>query len=315
MGIGTLQKKLLKQMDSNPSRYRLFLTLLALGGIILVFSGCRDSEASSETVYEMQGIVRQVRPADATVVVAHEDVPGFMPAMTMPFNVRDRAILNRLEAGGAIAFELVTTSDDSWIRKVSEIDRSEVELPERDSEAPSNRSSSTSQRLEIGDDIPDFSLVDQNGEPIDGATFAGRNLVLTFIFTSCGVPDFCPRMSRHFSELEDRLAEIPELASQVRLLSISIDPENDTPKVLKKYAETYGREAASNRWQLASGSQEQTDALTKAFAVYTETAEGTINHGLTTAWIGPDGKVQKIWRGNAWEPEEILQALQSGTNR
>jgi protein SCO1/2 len=260
----------------------------------------------------MEGIVRQIRPLDETVVVAHEDVPGFMPAMTMPFNVRDRSILESLEVGRAIEFEFVTESEDSWIRNVSEIALSEVKLPEKNFKAPFSGSSAASQRLEEGDAIPDFALVDQDGEPIDRATFAGQDLVLTFIFTSCGMPEFCPRMSRHFDELEDRLAEIPELASQVRLLSISIDPETDTPEVMKEYAASYGRETGNDRWRLASGSQEQTDALTKAFAVYTETADGTINHGLTTGWIGPDGTVREIWRGSAWEPGDILQALQSG---
>jgi len=253
----------------------------------------------------MRGIIREVQPADSTVVIEHEDVPGFMPAMTMPFNLRNEADFEKLTPGKAVEFELVTTDDDSWIRNIRGIDVSSVKLPEKKKVAAVKGKKST--RLDEGDHMSDFKLTDQNGKTINRESFAGKDLLVTFIFTRCAVPDFCPRMSSHFAEIESAVMDDPDLADRVRLLSISFDPEYDTPEVLKKYSEKHS--VKPDLWTFASGSASQTEELTRAFAVYTETADGTINHGLTTAWIGPDGTVRKLWRGNAWKPEEVLEAL------
>lgn len=256
----------------------------------------------------MRGIVREVHPEDGSVIIDHEDVPGFMPAMTMPFNVKDEGLFKTLQPGGAVAFELVTTDDASWIREVHSISGDDLILEEKKPPSP-DAAKGRLLRLKEGDVVQPFLLVDQSGANIDNTTFTGKDWVVTFIFTRCAVPDFCPRMSTHFAELEKAILADPALKSQVRLLSISFDPEYDTPEVLKDYAAHYA--ADSDVWHFASGTPEQTKALTSAFAVFTEHADGTINHGLTTAWIGPDGTVRQIWRGNAWKSTDILEALQS----
>jgi len=278
----------------------------------VAFAGCSERDPGEDEnlkdgnpVYEMRGIIREVQPADSTVVIEHEDVPGFMPAMTMPFNLRNEADFEKLTPGKAVEFELVTTDDDSWIRNIRGIDVSSVKLPEKKKVAAVKGKKST--RLDEGDHMSDFKLTDQNGKTINRESFAGKDLLVTFIFTRCAVPDFCPRMSSHFAEIESAVMDDPDLADRVRLLSISFDPEYDTPEVLKKYSEKHS--VKPDLWTFASGSASQTEELTRAFAVYTETADGTINHGLTTAWIGPDGTVRKLWRGNAWKPEEVLEAL------
>ncbi len=274
----------------------------------LVFTSCSKpksaSDSASDTVHPMRGIVREIRPAEDTVVIEHEEVPGYMPAMTMPFNIRDAAEFGKIHPGSAIGFEFVTTEDASWIRGIHDIPEASLKLP-----APKPAPvSSTVSRVREGDAMPNFHLTDQQGREIDKATFAGKNLILTFIFTRCPVPDFCPRMSTHFAELEKAIAADPALKASTRLLSISFDPDFDTPAVLAGYAANYDA-ADSGIWSFASGSAADTAALTKAFAVYTEQAGGTIEHGLCTAWIGPDGVVREIWRGNFWNPATILKAL------
>ncbi len=181
----------------------------------------------------MRGIVREIRPAEDSVVVEHEDVPGYMPSMTMPFNIRDAAVFSQIHPGEAISFELVTTADHSWIRGIGEIDGSKRNLPKPKSAA----APTAGVRLHEGDAVLALQLINHENRQIDNSNFAGGDLVLTFIFTRCPVPDFCPRISSLFSELEKTITSDPTLKSRMRLLSIFIDPEHDTPAVLRDYAE------------------------------------------------------------------------------
>ncbi len=260
----------------------------------------------------MRGVVREVRQQDASVIIEHEKVPGFMPAMTMPFNVRDDALFDQLKKDKAVAFELVVGPDSSWIRRVTTTDASTLELPvKRPSEdGQSVAARAKSMRLSEGDLMRDFRLLDQRGEEITPQTFAGKDLVVTFIFTRCPLPDFCPRISSQFAEIEKAILETPQLRSRVRLLSISIDPEFDTPAILKEYADHFSN-SDGEVWHFAVGTQVQTDQLAEAFSVHTERSDGTINHGLCTAWIGADGIVKQIWRGNGWKPDDVLTAINS----
>jgi protein SCO1/2 len=291
---------------------RNILKLLFVLAVALLLSACSRSEStalSGETIYPLRGVVREVRQEDSSVVIEHEDVPGYMPAMTMPFNVRDEALFEHLKPGEAIAFELVVTDDSSWIRDISATDISSLQLPSKTrSIAPAANFS----RLVEGDLQPDFQLLDQQGRAITPQTFAGQDLILTFIFTRCPLPDFCPRMSSQFAELEKAVLDDPELRSHVRLLSISIDPEFDKPAVLQDYAAHFSR-GEGDLWRFAVGTPEQTERLTHAFSVHTEVAGGTISHGLCTAWIGPDGIVKQLWRGNGWKPQDVLSAIKSNT--
>lgn len=290
---------------------------LWIGAILatsLLINGCASSdsaEAPEETVYAVRGVVREVRPDDERVIIEHEEVPGYMPAMTMPFNVRDEVLFDQLKLGEAIAFELVVKQSSSWIREITATDAASLVLPVKRSSkqgAASIAAPSRATRLDEGDLMPDFRLLDQRGQEITPQTFAGKEIVVTFIFTRCPLPDFCPRMSSQFAELEKSILNDPELKSHVRLLSISIDPEFDKPAVLKEYAAHFSH-SDGELWRFAVGTPTQTDRLTHAFSVHTELAGGTISHGLCTAWIGPDGTVKQIWRGNAWKPEDVLSAI------
>lgn len=313
-------KKTAFQLVCAVAELKMFGIGAGVIAVALLLNGCSPSEPnvtatvpSDETVYPMRGIVREVRQDDAGVIIEHEDVPGYMPAMTMPFNVRDKALFDQLKVGEAIAFELVVKGTSSWIRQITATDASTLQLAPKRSlaeRASANASQSQSPRVDEGDLMPDFRLLDQLGHEIDPQTFAGKDVVVTFIFTRCPLPDFCPRMSSHFAELEKAILENPDLRSQVRLLSVTIDPKFDTPAILKEYADHFSH-SDGELWRFAVGTQEQTDRLTHAFSVHTETSDGTINHTLCTAWIGSDGTVKQIWRGNAWEPKDVLSAINS----
>ncbi|MFV0415263.1 MAG: SCO family protein [Chthoniobacterales bacterium] len=275
---------------------------------VLLTGACSRTDSGDEskgTVYPVRGVVRELRVADAQVVIEHETIPNYMPGMTMPFNIRDKALFDKLEKGKAYSFDLVVEGDSSWIENVKEVDASTLDLPKKAAVKPSR-----SDRLRAGDALPDFKMQDQLARPVSPETFAGKDLLLTFIFTRCAVPDFCPRISGNFAEIEKAILADADLSDQVKLLSISIDPEFDTPAVLKEYAETFSKGGA-DMWYFATGDEEQANALKRAFSVYAESANGTIDHGLATAWIAPNGEIKQIWRGNFWKPEEVLEAIKS----
>lgn len=277
--------------------------------LLALFACDRPPPQEDNTVrhYEARGIVRGFAPDHTTIEVEHEAIPGFMPAMTMPFRARDPKAIASLRSGDAISFRIDVTATEVLIAAVKKIALSEVHLPKI---GPTPQTSTRiSPRLHEGDVMPVFNLTNEAGEPINLETYRGRPWILTFIFTRCAMPTFCPRMSKNFSELQAAIHAGSGALAEARLLSITIDPQFDTAEVLKHYAAQEG--ADSKVWSFATGEPGEIEGLTKSFAVYKETEGGTINHGLATALIDRDGKIVKIWRGNEWKIQEIVQAVEA----
>lgn len=241
---------------------------------------------------------------DGAVTVAHEEIPGFMPAMTMPFYIDPAAFAQAapLRAGDRVEFKF-SVGERSRAYDFVRLGPAGAEP----ASAAETAEAAPTRRLKEGSSVPDFALTDQQGRRFAAADLRGRRTVLTFIFTRCPVPEFCPRMSQRFQALQARLQKTPPAGAPVQLLSITIDPEFDTPEILRGYGESYG--ADPEHWRFATGTIEQIARLTKAFAVHTEKNAGTLDHTLTTALIDADGRVQTIWRGNGWKVDEVLAAL------
>jgi protein SCO1/2 len=286
---------------------------MLLLGMILLMGGCdrpvKTGNQPGEVRYEVRGIVRGLPPDGQTIEVEHEDIRGFMPSMTMPFVARNRKEIGGLRMGDAISFRLSVTQNDSSIDQIKKIPPQEVHLP---AATATPEKSSNGPRLHEGDAMPVFRLLDQDGKRISLESFRGHPFVLTFIFTRCPVPNFCPRMSRNFADLQTAVKSATGLLSQARLLSISFDPAFDTPQVLKSFAEHAGADPAV--WTFATGEKAEIDDLTHAFSVYVQAEGGTLSHGLATALVDGGGNVRKIWRGNEWKPEEVLQAIRGASN-
>lgn len=279
-----------------------------LSCLALALTACdrspRTTDRAGERSYEARGIIREMAPDGRTVEVEHEDIRGFMPSMTMPFSVHDSKEMAGLHMGDAIAFCLRVNDNDSFIDRIRKISMTEVHLP-APSATPGERSvSQNAPRLREGDMMPVFQLVDQDGRKIGLETFRGHPFVLTFIFTRCPIPNFCPRMSKNFLELQDAIRKQTGLIAQTRLLSVSFDPEFDSPQVLKAYAEH--AQADQNIWTLATGEKSEVNDLTHGFSVYVQAEGGTLAHGLATALIDADGTIRKIWRGNGWTPADVI---------
>ena len=242
--------------------------------------------------------------ADGRVMVAHEDIRGYMPAMTMPFAVAaDETAL--LRAGDRVRFTLRVTEEGAQAERF-EVTGHDAAVAAALSGGPRPALA----RLKKGDELPMVSLTTSEGRPLTSADLHGQVTAITFIYTRCPVPDFCPLMMKRFQEvqreLESRRSPHPS-ASDVRLLSVTLDPAFDTPQVLQAYAASKGVDPA--RWQLATGTPEDIARLTSAFSIHVERGGLLIDHTLATAVIGRDGRIVEIWRGNGWAAAEVVDVL------
>ena len=272
---------------------------------VLALLGCGHGDENG-LHYEVRGVIRGISPDRTTLEIQHEDIPNFMPSMTMPFLARDTKEIDDLKLGDAIAFRMTVTQKDFWIDHIKKLRRENVAVREpKPKPTPDNQST----RLKEGDTLPNFSLSDQSGKPITAETFRGQPLVLTFIFTRCAVPNFCPRMTSNFSELQTLIKSENGPAGKAHLLSVTLDPAFDTPQILKQYGAHSNEDP--NVWSLAGGDPKEIDALTQAFSVYRQTEGGTLSHGLATVLVDRNGKIVKIWRGNAWKPEEVISEIRA----
>ncbi len=281
--------------------------LVLIGCLALALLGCGRSTNPDEggQHYDTRGVVRGFSPDRSTIEIQHENIPDFMPSMTMPFVARDRKEIADLKTGDPISFRMTVTQKDFWVDSVRKIPRDDVNVAEP-KPTPAIFSGSRT-RLKEGDEMPVFNLTNQNGDQISLNTFRGQPFVLTFIFTRCPLPNFCPRMSNNFQELQTAIKTGSDALTSTRLLSITLDPGFDTPEVLKMYAGYH--HADPQIWSFATGDEKEIDALTRAFSVYRQTEGGTISHGLATALIDKDGKIAKLWRGNAWKPDEVIEEI------
>ena len=253
--------------------------------------------------YPVTGVV-VAAPVGPAIEVAHDDIPGFMPAMTMPFALRNPEDAAKVTPGDRVRFVLRVGQQASWAE--------DLEVVGHDADAARRLAAprqSSSARLRGGDAVQPFQLIDQHGTPVTEADLQGHATVVTFIFTRCPLPEFCPLMVKRFRELQEAVAADPALAPRVRLLSVTLDPAYDTPDVL----EAYGRamQADFTRWRFATGSDQAVTAFAKAFAVYSERNGASLDHTLATALIGPDGRVVEVWRGSGWTSDEVLEALRT----
>jgi protein SCO1/2 len=275
--------------------------------LLLPLASCNrpaNNDAGTRT-FQVKGIVRGFAPDRSSIDIQHEDIPGFMPSMTMPFTARTQKEVAGLKLGDAISFRMTVTDKDLFLDQINKIAEGEVRLP-----APSPSASDASRpaaRLKEGESVPSFSLTSQDSAPVSSATLRGRPFVLSFIFTRCPVPNFCPRISHNFFDLQEAIKADARLVEKARLLSITLDPAFDTPEILKSYAEF--QKADLQVWTFATGEPAQITALTQEFGVFVQPEGGTISHGLATALVGADGRVIKIWRGNEWKPSEVIDEL------
>lgn len=271
--------------------------------MMCVWFGVSCRRTGSEKRFDFKGKVVAVEPDKHSVTVSHEDVKGYMPAMTMPFTVHNEADLQFLAPGDEITATLVVDGSQSSLEGL---------IITRQSANPAALPGVT--LAKEGDDVPNFTLRNQDNREIHIQNYRGRTLLLTFIYTRCPVPDYCTLMSNNFAQIDRELSQDAGLYAKTHLLSISIDPSYDTPQVLRSYGaahtERYQNETFAH-WEFAGGTTEQVKKIAEYFGLTYFPENDQIIHALRTVIINPDGKVAKIYTGNEWKVEDVVAEIKA----
>jgi protein SCO1/2 len=275
---------------------------VALSLSLVICVACQ--RAPEQRTYQLHGQVLAVKPESHEILVKHDDIPGFMPAMTMPYTVKDDRLIAERVRGDVIDATLVVSEGSAWLSAITKTGTAPV--PD---DAPSKiPAASGVSVLQPGDLVPGTSLTDQYGKPLSLADWRGSAVVVTFIYVQCPLPEFCPLMDRRFAELQSLIAADPALKGKVRLLSVSFDPDRDRPAELARQAIRLKADPAV--WRFATAPPDVVDRFAATFGVNViREKDGTITHNLRTAVVGRDGRVVSVADGNQWTAAQIAADL------
>lgn len=248
---------------------------------LLVFLAVMAAGLAAKS-YQVDGVVVAVDMTARTMLVSHRPIENFMGAMAMPFRVEDQDQLEALHPGMRVRFELVVSKDGSVARNV------------RRSGDPDQPIPPPAQQLRIGEFVPDVALTDQLGRQVRFSDFRGKVIALDFIYTRCPLPDVCPRLSANFAALQKRFR------SGVVLLSITVDPDYDTPPVLAEYAKRWG--ADPDVWRFLTG---DVSRIAPLLGEIYWADEGTIGHNSTTCILDSEGRLAAMLEGSAWRLDQL----------
>ena len=255
--------------------------------------------------FSTRGIIRNFPAEGKSLSVRHEDIPGYMPRMTMEFNVRNTNELRGLQIGDTITFQVIATEDDSWIEGLKRVSINDV--PQAVAPAPTAASVLHAPQLKPGELLPDAELLAEDGRTIKLSEFEGQALAFTFIFTRCPLPNFCPRMNQNFYRAREILLQEKSITNW-HFLSISFDPDFDKPGVLSRYAWSY-RGENSNRWLFASAATNVVAGMSPLLDFRFANEGGSFQHNLRTVVIDPRRRIFKHLEGNSWKASELAQAI------
>lgn len=271
---------------------------------VLAATAC--GRAPEIPTYQLQGQVLAVRPETSEILVKHDDIKGFMPAMTMPYTVKEPALLNDRVPGDLITATLHVSPELAWLSAISKTGSA----PIPDAAITKIPAAAGVSLLKPGDEVPDTPLIDQDDHPLTLGAWRGSAVVVTFIYTRCPLPQFCPLMDRRFGEIQSLAAADSALRGKVRLLSISFDPAADRTAVLQAHAAKAGSDPAV--WRFATADEAIVDRLAATFGVNViREKDGTITHNLRTAVIDPRGRIVSIHDSNAWSASAIVDELKA----
>lgn len=275
----------------------------------VVLAGCKSGQNSGSDsnagvqVYHLRGKVLSTDAPHGIVVIDHEAIPGFMEAMTMPYQLKDPNIIGDLHRGDVITADVLVSKSGQQTVLLDHI----VVVAQA---KPDYKPAVTYHVPTPGDAVPDFKLRNQDGRTIHLGQFKGQTLLITFIYTRCPLPNFCPLVTRNFAVINKTLSNDPKIYAKTHLLCVSFDPEHDTPAVLRAYGAQYiGTDAKSAfaHWDFAVPTKPELVEMAKFFNVgMSDSNDGTITHTLSTTVVGPDGKVAQFYPGNEWTPDQLV---------
>jgi len=260
--------------------------------LLLVFLFC-----SCARHFHAQGIVLAIDHPNQTITISHRAIPGYMEAMSMPFHVEAARDLQNLTPGSRIDFELKITRGAAVARHIhlQQVALDNIPVPKADDQTA------------IGEQMPDFTLTDQNGSAVRLSGFAGQLVAIDFIYTRCPLPDVCPRLSANFARLQKRFA------GKIVLLSITLDPRHDTPEILAEYAQRW--RADSHTWRFLTGSEDAIKKVAGHFGVVYWPEEGAITHTSSTAIIDRAGKLSALVEGSSFTSQQLIDLVHTELDR
>ena len=276
-------------------------------------ASANESEPSAPRVFQVRGIIKEIPDTGTSLRIQHEAIPDYMPAMTMPFSTKNRETFSGFSVDDHVSFTLHVSETESWIDNLAPVDTQETptEMPS----LSSFRQVRDVEPLAIGDTMPNYPFTDQDGQAFNLDDFRGQVLVMTFIYTRCPLPDFCPRMNVNFLTAYQALKKDPQAPDDWQLLSISFDPAHDTPEVLRNYAEAYAYDP--EKWRFATGEMIEIDAITEQFGLVFSRSQGQAtdwDHNLRTVLVNPQGIITQIYIGNSWTPESLVADVKAAAS-
>jgi protein SCO1/2 len=249
--------------------------------------------------YPVSGLVLRVDKKQQAILVSHGKIPGYMDAMAMPFRVRDAGVLDMLRPGMRVEFQLVVGKEGSYAEGVQLQGGGQMAAdPNLPAPAPGNS-------IAVGDAVPDFELTDQAGRKVKFSGFAGKVVAVTFVYTRCPLPDYCPRLSSNFADLQKRFSD--RLGRDLFLFTITLDPQYDRPEVLARYAR--GWKADADGWRFLTGPMPEIRRVCGLFGVEFWPDQGQITHSLRTGVIDRRGRLAANLSGNDFTPKELCDLV------
>ncbi len=277
--------------------------------MVVFLAGCRGGKPAASTTsqqagakkFHIRGIVVSSDAKTGSVTVDTDAIPGYMEAMTMPYTLAQPNVATELHPGDTITATLTVTANADTLDEIDIIAQAK----------PDYKPAVTFNDLEPGEAVPDFVFLNQSGKMVRLQQWRGKVLLMTFIYTRCPLPNFCVRMSRNFAEIDKQLQKDPQLYAKTHLLSVSFDPQYDTPAVLRSYGGAYTGNYTKEtfaHWDFAAPTEKELPQVLRFFDIgATPEKDKTITHSLSTLVIGPDGKIFKWYPGNEWTPEQVMQ--------
>ena len=252
-------------------------------------------------MFSAQGVIAELHPENQTVVIKHQAISNYMDAMTMPFPVKNPADLSGLKRGDQVTFQLHITDDKSWVdhfQKIGTVSLQEDQTAAQPAATPV---------LHPNKSLLDYKFTNELGQAVSFNDFRGQALAITFFYTRCPLPEFCPRLSKNFQEASQKLEAMTNAPTNWHFISVSFDPQFDTPPLLKSYGQGYGYDPA--HWSFFTGPQDKIAALARGVGVTYETDNGTINHNFRTLIVDPNGHLQMVFPTSGDLSDQIVSEI------
>lgn len=275
--------------------------LLGAVGLTVAVAGCTQTPKPRE--YQVVGQILRIDGSTNYVTVRHEDIQGFMPAMTMPFAVRPPGLLEGREPGDLVTATLYVDGAEAWLGTLT-----------KTGHAPLPADALVAAGLARGDRLPDQTFTDQRDQPLTLEWLDGRASAVTFVYTRCPLPEFCPAVDSRFRTLQQAIAEAPAGSplAEVRLLSVTIDPEFDTPHVLAAHAAKL--EARPELWRFVTAPADEIAAFGQQFGLDVRKSgagAADIEHNLRTIVLDRNRRIVEMLTGTTWTASELIDKVRA----